>query len=98
MNTTYDLLLKGGHVIDPKNNYDGIGDVAISGNAIAAVGRDLNPALATKVVDVSGHVVTPGILDIHVHVYHTRAPEGDPEGLSVDADAHSFPQWCDDCR
>ena len=87
---TYNLLLKGGHVIDPKNNYDGIGDVAITGNTIAAVGPDINPALAAKVVDVAGHIVTPGILDIHVHVYHTRAPEGDPEGLSIDADAHSF--------
>ena len=86
----YDLLLKGGHVIDPKNNIDAVCDVAITGNIIAAVGPDINPALAQKVADVSGHLVTPGILDIHVHVYHTRAPEGDPEGLSVDADAHSF--------
>ncbi len=86
----YDLLLKGGHVIDPKNNIDSISDVAIIGKAIAAVAPDINPALAAKVADVSGHIVTPGILDIHVHVYHTRAPEGDPEGLSVDADAHSF--------
>ena len=41
-------------------------------------------------VDMTGTIVTPGILDIHVHVYHTRAPEGEPEGLSVLADAHSF--------
>ena len=86
----YDLLLKGGHVIDPQNNLDGTCDVAIKGHTIAAVGPDINPALAAKVVDVAGHYVTPGILDIHVHVYHTRAPEGDPEGLSVVADAHSF--------
>jgi dihydroorotase len=86
----YDLLLKGGHVIDPQNNLDGTYDVAIKGHTIAAVGPDINPALAAKVVDVAGHYVTPGILDIHVHVYHTRAPEGDPEGLSVVADAHSF--------
>lgn len=86
----YDWLLKGGHVIDPQNNLDGTYDVAIKGHTIAAVGPDINPALAAKVVDVAGHYVTPGILDIHVHVYHTRAPEGDPEGLSVVADAHSF--------
>lgn len=86
----YDLLLKGGHVIDPQNNLDGTYDVAIKGHTIAAVGPDINPALAVKVVDMAGHYVTPGILDIHVHVYHTRAPEGDPEGLSVVADAHSF--------
>lgn len=86
----YTLLLKGGHVIDPKNNLDEKRDVAIHQHAIAAVERDINPALAIKVVDVTGYRVTPGLVDIHVHVYHTRAPEGDPEGLSVVADAHSF--------
>lgn len=86
----YDVLLKNGHVIDPHNHIDEKCDVAISGNTIAAVAPDIDPALAAKVIDASGHIVTPGILDIHVHVYHTRAPEGDPEGLSVLADAHSF--------
>ena len=86
----YDLLLKGGHVIDPHNNLDGTYDVAIKGNVIATVGPDIDPAQSARVVDVAGHFVTPGIIDIHVHVYHTRAPEGDPEGLSVVADAHSF--------
>lgn len=86
----YDVLLKGGHVIDPLNHIDGIHDVAITGKTIAAVAPDINPALARQVVDMTGTFVTPGILDIHVHVYHTRAPEGDPEGLSVLADAHSF--------
>ncbi|MCL5995355.1 MAG: amidohydrolase/deacetylase family metallohydrolase [Chloroflexi bacterium] len=87
---SYDLLLKGGHVIDPKNHIDRICDVAIASNAIATVAPDIDPAPATKVIDVTDHIVTPGIVDIHVHVYHTRAPEGDPEGLSVLADAHSF--------
>jgi dihydroorotase len=86
----YDLLLKNGHVIDPKNNRDGKMDVAIANGKVAAVEADINPALATKAIDVSGHYVTPGLIDIHVHVYHTRAPEGAPEGLSVVADAHSF--------
>lgn len=82
----YDLLLKNGHTIDPLNAIDGKMDVAIAGGKIAAVAPDINPALAQKVVDVAGHYVTPGILDIHVHVYHTR----EPEGLSVMADSHSF--------
>jgi dihydroorotase len=82
----YDLLLKHGHTIDPLNHIDGLMDVAIAGGRIAAVAPDINPAQASQVVDVSGHYVTPGILDIHVHVYHTR----EPEGLSVMADAHSF--------
>jgi dihydroorotase len=84
--TQYDLLLKNGHTIDPLNNIDGKMDVAIAGGKIAAVEADINPALAKKVVDVSGHYVTPGLIDIHVHVYHTR----EPEGLSVMADSHSF--------
>ena len=82
----YDLLLKGGWVIDPENNIDEVMDVAISGRNIAAVGPDLDPSKATRVVDVSGHYVTPGLIDIHVHVYHTR----EPEGLSIMADFHSF--------
>jgi dihydroorotase len=86
MTYQYDLLLKNGHLIDPLNHMDGKQDVAINGKQIALVAPDINPALATKVVDVAGHYVTPGIIDIHVHVYHTR----EPEGLSVMADAHSF--------
>ena len=82
----YDLLLKHGHVIDPKNHIDGPMDVAVAGDRIAAVDADINPELAAQVVDVRGLYVTPGIIDIHVHVYHTR----EPEGLSVMADSHSF--------
>jgi dihydroorotase len=82
----YDLLLKGGHVIDPKNNVDQVMDIAVAGNKIAHVASDINPELAAKVVDVSGLYVTPGLIDIHVHAYHTR----EPEGLSVFIDHHSF--------
>ena len=85
-NPQYDLLLKGGWVIDPANNRDGVMDVAISGDKIAAVAPDINPAQAATVADVSDHYVTPGLIDIHVHAYHTR----EPEGLSVMADFHSF--------
>ncbi|MCB0121969.1 MAG: hypothetical protein KDE58_06980, partial [Caldilineaceae bacterium] len=67
----YDLLLKHGHVIDPKNHIDGPMDVAVAGDRIAAVDADINPELAAQVVDVRGLYVTPGIIDIHVHVYHT---------------------------
>jgi dihydroorotase len=84
--TQYDLLLKGGHVIDPKNNIDQKMDVAIADKKIALVAADIDPSLAATVVDVSNTYVTPGLIDIHVHVYHTR----EPEGLSVVADHHSF--------
>jgi dihydroorotase len=82
----YDLVLKNGHTIDPRHHIDGKADVAIAGGKIAAVQADINPVLAKQVVDVAGLYVTPGIIDIHVHVYHTR----EPEGLSVMADSHSF--------
>ncbi len=85
-NQPYDLLLKAGHVIDPLNNIDGIMDVAIAGGKIAAVEADINPQQAAQTIDVAGQIVTPGLIDIHVHVYHTR----EPEGLSVMADSHSF--------
>lgn len=63
-----DLLLKGGHVIDPKNSLNGLADVAIKDGRIAAVGRDLAVA-AERVADVSGRYVTPGLIDIHLHAY-----------------------------
>ncbi len=65
----YDLLLRGGHVIDPRNRISAIRDVAISGGLIAAVGPKLNPADALKTIDVKGLHVTPGLIDIHGHVY-----------------------------
>ena len=65
----YDLLLQGGHVIDPGNKVNAVRDLAISGGKVAAVAPRINPADALKVVDVSGLYVTPGLVDIHVHVY-----------------------------
>jgi len=65
----YDLLLKGGHVIDPRNNVDGAADVAVREGRIAAVGPDLAPSDARKTIDVRGLYVTPGLVDIHAHVY-----------------------------
>lgn len=65
----YDLLLKGGHVIDPKNKLSAVRDVAIAGGKVAAVAANINPAEAFKVVDVKGYYITPGLIDIHVHVF-----------------------------
>ena len=63
----FDILLEGGHVIDPKNSIDGIMDVAISEGKIAQVARDISTANATRVVDVKGLFVMPGLIDIHSH-------------------------------
>ena len=65
----YDLLLKGGHVLDPKNNVNAVRDVAISGSRVAAVTADIPAAQARKVLDVQGLYVTPGLVDIHAHVW-----------------------------
>src|SRR6478672_9932164 len=65
----YDLLLRGGHVIDARNGISAVRDVAIAGGKIAAVEAKLNPADALKTVDVSGLYVSPGLVDIHAHTY-----------------------------
>jgi dihydroorotase len=67
--TDYDLLIKGGHVIDGKNGISAVRDVAIKDDKIAAVAPNLAASRALKTVDASGLYVTPGLLDIHVHVY-----------------------------
>ncbi|MDX2032194.1 MAG: amidohydrolase/deacetylase family metallohydrolase [Blastocatellia bacterium] len=65
----YDLLLKGGHVIDAKNRINAVRDVAIANGKVVAVAAKIEPAEARKVVDATGYYVTPGLIDIHVHVY-----------------------------
>ena len=65
----YDLLLKDAHVIDPANEIDGLRDVAVKGNRIARVAANLDPAGATKTVDLKGLYVTPGFVDLHAHPY-----------------------------
>src|SRR6266849_9339678 len=72
----YDLLLKGGHVIDTKNQVNAVRDVAILNGRIAEVASNIDPTKAAKVVDVSGLYVTPGLVDIHVHVYASTVVRG----------------------
>ena len=67
----YDLLLKGGRVVDPKNSIDELRDVAVKDGRIAAVAAGIAASEARTVVDVSGLVITPGLVDIHVHLYST---------------------------
>src|SRR5260370_37920029 len=87
----YDLLLKGGHVIDPRNNIDGIRDVAGQAGKIAAVSTSIDSTQARKVVDVSGLYVTPGIVDMHTHLFYTTGIRDAWAGhTSVQPDAVSF--------
>ena len=68
-----DLLLKGGHVIDPANGIDVPMDVAVSGIKISAVAPDLPASSARRVADVSGCYVTPGLIDLHAHAWGSVA-------------------------
>jgi len=65
----YDLLIQGGHVIDGKNGVSAVRDVAVQDGKIAAVAPHLDPKDALKTVNAAGLYVTPGLVDIHVHVY-----------------------------
>jgi len=76
----YDLLLKGGHVIDGRNRISAIRDVAIANGKIAAVAANIAAADAAKVVDAAGTYVTPGLVDIHVHVYAGTGERGSYAG------------------
>jgi dihydroorotase len=65
----YDLVLKGGRVLDPSQDLDTTADVAFAGGKVAAVGANLDAGKAAT-RDVSGKIVVPGILDLHTHIYH----------------------------
>lgn len=86
----YDLLLKNGYVIDPKSKISEQRDVAVSGGKIAAVERSIDASTAAKVVDVNGLYVTPGLIDIHVHVYAGTGMKAYTGDLSVYPDGFSF--------
>lgn len=87
----YTLLIKGGHVIDAKNHISAVRDVAIQNHKIAEVAPNIAPSRAAKVIDATGLYVTPGLVDIHVHVYagtgRRDAYSGD---LSVYPDGFTF--------
>ena len=65
----YDLLIKGGTVIDPSQNLHGPNDVAIEEGKIARVAPDIPATEASQVVEVKGKIVTPGLIDLHTHIY-----------------------------
>ena len=92
MAQSYDMVIKGGHLIDPINKIDQIMDVAISGNKIAAVEKRIPTEQAKKVVDASGLIVSPGLIDMHTHNFFGTVPKivpcvlhgcGAPKGCSM---------------
>ena len=68
-NASYDVLLRGGHVICPASKINGVMDVAVKDGKIAAVRADILPTSAKEVIDVRGKLVLPGMIDTHAHVY-----------------------------
>ena len=86
----YDLLLQGGHVIDAKNQINGLRDVAIAGGKIARVAANIPAPEARRVVPVHGLIVTPGLIDIHVHVFPRPENKTVRRDSNVQADAHTF--------
>jgi len=77
-----DLILKGGRIIDPSQHLDSVADIGFGGGKVAAIGPDLAADAGTQVRDVSGHIVTPGLIDLHTHVYWG--------GTSLGVDAEDF--------
>src|ERR1700689_3428727 len=69
VNTSFDLLLRGGRVIDPAAGVDGLQDVAIRNGKITAVQSDILPTSAREVIDVTDKIILPGLIDTHAHVY-----------------------------
>ena len=81
---SYDLLIAGGHVIDPAQKLSAERDVAIAGGRIARVAANIPPNQARQVFDAKGKIVTPGLIDLHTHVYQYGI------NLSVDSDVVGF--------
>ena len=88
--TNYDLLLQGGRVIDPKNAIDARLDVAIANGRIARVAAAIPASEDRRVINVSGLLVTPGLIDIHVHVYQRPENRSLDHDSSVQTDSHTF--------
>src|SRR6266571_2930046 len=78
----FDLILKGGRIIDPSQKLDRVADIAFADGKVAKIDANLRPDRCTEVRDVSGHIVTPGLIDMHTHVYWG--------GTSLGIDAEEF--------
>lgn len=88
----YDLLIRGGRVLDPRNGIDAVMDVAVAGGKIARVAAGISPASARTVADATGLLVVPGLIDIHAHVFFGTEKDAylSNSDTAVPADSHSF--------
>ena len=87
----FDLLLQGGHLIDPKNGLSAVRDLAVHEGRVAAVEEAVDPGRAFKVVDCGGLYVTPGLFDMHVHAFAGTNEPGSLVGdSSLYPDGHTF--------
>jgi dihydroorotase len=101
----YDLLIKGGRVVDPSQKLSAVRDVAIAGAKVARIAETIDPAEARQTIDAAGRLVTPGLIDCHVHVYDGVGAYGIPvdpsciaRGVTTvldagSAGAHTFPAF-----
>jgi dihydroorotase len=99
----FDVIVQGGHVVDPSQNLSAVRDVAITGGKVARIAEAIPAAEARQAIDARGMLVTPGLIDLHVHVYDGVAPLGIPadpnciaKGVTTVVDAgsagaHTFP-------
>src|ERR1700733_5510297 len=78
----FDLILKGGRIVDPSQKLDLVGDIGFAGGKVAKIAPRLEPDAATDVRDVSGRIIVPGLIDLHTHVYWG--------GTSLGIDAEKF--------
>lgn len=88
----FDLLIRGGRIIDARNGVDGVMDVAIAGGKIARVAANIDPALAGRVAEATGLLVVPGLIDIHAHVFFGTERDAYLSNgeQAVPPDSHSF--------
>lgn len=89
---TYNIVIKGGHVIDPKNNIDAVMDVAVQDGKIALISKNIDAKKGIQVVDAKGLYVTPGLIDIHAHVFWGTEPDHAYENgnLALPPDGFTF--------
>jgi len=73
----YDLLIKGGHLVDPRNGIDSRMDIAVLNGTVARVAPDISESKAAKTLDVTGLLVAPGLIDLHAHLFHGTESHAD---------------------